>query len=76
MPKKGTLLAKGDVKYDLELTDPGEARKAQIYAIYKTKREMPRKPLVGPADTMRKNILAMSLFPNIFNRDNVYSNMG
>ena len=74
MSKKGTLLAKGDVKWDMELTDPQEAQKARIHAIYKTKPDMPRKPLVGPVDSMRKSILAMSLFPNVFNKDNVYAN--
>lgn len=68
MPKRGTLLAKGDVKWDLELADPIEANKAKIYAVYNTKRELPRKPLVGPVGSMRRQILALSLFPNIYNR--------
>lgn len=76
MPKKGTLLAKGDVKWDLELTDPLEAQKAEIHAIYKTKYEKPVKPSVGPAHSMREHILAMSLFPNVFNRKMVMTESG
>ena len=76
MPKKGELLAKGDVKWDLELTDPQEARKAKMYAIYKTKDEKPRKPLVGPAHSMREHILAMSLFPNTYNKEMVKKESG
>ena len=76
MPKKGTLLAKGDVKWDLELTEPDTIQKAKIHAIYSAKPEMPRKPNVGPVDDMRKHILAMSLFPNVFNKKMVMTESG
>ena len=45
-----------------------QERTARIAAEYKAKSNKPRKPLVGEATSMRERILALSLFPNVFNK--------
>lgn len=41
---------------------------AQISAEHKAKPNKPRGTLVGEAKSMRERILALSLFPNIYNK--------
>lgn len=41
---------------------------ARIKAEHQAKENRPKKPLVGETHSMRERILAMSLFPNVFNK--------
>lgn len=45
---------------------PSEVAKAQIHAVYATRKNTPTHPQVGKAKTMRERILALSLFPSIY----------
>ena len=67
--KKGTVLP-GDIKDDLGLADPIEGHTAKIRAEYRKKDPKPTNPghQIGDASEMRKHILAMSLFPSIYNK--------
>ena len=52
----------------------GERRRAVM--TYKHEREDPspdRTGIVGPADMMRRHVLSLSLFPNLYNREMVES---
>lgn len=49
--------------------DEAEAQSARIRAMYLDKTEKTAmRPTVGPADSLRKKILMVSLFPNIYNQ--------
>ena len=67
--KKGEVIRE-HTREDLMLTDPQEARTAQIKAEYLKKDPKPSHPgeMVGPVDKMRMKILSLSLFPNVFNK--------
>lgn len=58
------------VKEDLMLADPIEANKAQIKAVYLDKDNASSFPAygIGPAGDLRRRILSVSLFPNLYNR--------
>ena len=78
---------KGDDMPDIKPFDPesvpmkerpdymgGERRRAVM--TYKHEREDPspdRTGIVGPADMMRRHVLSLSLFPNLYNREMVES---
>ena len=70
--KKGEVLP-GSLKEDLGLADPIEGHTAKIKAEYRKKDPKPTNPghQIGDASEMRKRILSMSLFPNVFNKDMV-----
>lgn len=55
---------------DIRETDEYHAEAQKIKDVYLAKdKGAPNKPgMVGPYKTMRERILAMSLFPNIFNK--------
>jgi len=67
--KKGEVIRE-HTREDLMLTDPQEARTAQIRAEYLRKDPSPTHPgeMIGPVDMMRMRILSLSLFPNVFNK--------
>lgn len=67
--KKGEVIS-GRTREDLTLTDPQEARTAQIRAEYLKPEPKVANPgeMIGPADKMRMRILSLSLFPNLFNK--------
>jgi hypothetical protein len=67
--KKGEVIRE-HTREDLMLTDPQEARTAQIRAEYLRKDPSPSHPgvMVGPADKLRMHILSVSLFPNLYNK--------
>ena len=74
-----TIIKKTATLIPVKLTpyerDEAEAQSARISAVYhdKTESKAP-KATVGPRDSLRKHILALSLFPNIYNRKTPYSN--
>lgn len=67
--KKGEVIRE-HTREDLMLTDPQEARTAQMRAEYLRPEPKVSHPgeMVGPADKMRMRILSLSLFPNVFNK--------
>ena len=69
--KKGEVIPlhplPAEVRTELDRSEQ-EEQTAKIRAIYQDKRPMPRKSEVGKATTMRERILACSLFPNIYNK--------
>ena len=79
MPKSSAGVIRKDVKLDLELTDPKEAQKAKIRTEYINRKEEPhhkKGDTIGDATAMRKHILSMSLFPNIYNHSGLMHSMG
>jgi hypothetical protein len=74
------LQAKAATLLKVKLTpyerDEAEAQAARISAVYhdKTEKSAP-KATVGPRDSLRKRILAMSLFPNIYNHKSLQHTM-
>ena len=64
--KEPTLLK---VNFNPYERDVFQAQAARISAVYHDKTEKEAaKATVGPRDSLRKHILSMSLFPNIYNR--------
>lgn len=63
---------------DVRETDEYQAEANKIRDVYKNKdKGAPNKPgMVGPYKTMRERILAMSLFPNIYNRQMMMTESG
>jgi len=73
MGKESHGVIRKKVKLDLELTDPDEARTAKIRTEYLERKGKEKvsaagyAETIGPADKLRAHILAMSLFPNVYN---------
>jgi hypothetical protein len=78
-PTKSLLISASTIPL---LQDVAALQKAKIQAEYlQTNKDgsdyKQKKPdLVGPRDAMRRKILALSLFPNVFNRRFVYKDEG
>ena len=56
-----------EVRTELDRSEQ-EEQVAKIRAIHLDKKPEPKGSLVGNATTMRERILALSLFPNIYNK--------
>ena len=76
MPSHVPVLPREQLKQFLELTDPKEASKAKMIAIYKNKDEKKREPFMMPPQSMRERILSMSLFPNPYNKEMIKKESG
>ena len=75
--KKGETLP-GSIKEDLGLADPIEGHTAKIRAEFRKKDPKPTNPghQIGDASEMRKHILSMSLFPNVYNKKMIHHESG
>ena len=69
--KKGEVIKlhplPAEVRTELDRSEH-EEQAARIRAIHLDKKSEPRNPSVGKASTLRERILAMSLFPNLYNK--------
>jgi hypothetical protein len=52
-----------------------DERSAAIASEYNKKKPTPEKSFVGPAKSLREHVLRLSLFPNIYNRSTLLSEM-
>jgi len=52
-----------------------DERSAAIASEYNKKKPAPEKPFVGQAKSLREHVLRLSLFPNIYNRSTLLSQM-
>jgi hypothetical protein len=68
---KLTTLPKG-AKEMLTNQDPQEVQAVKIQAESKVKQAKTPKGTVAPATSLRERILSISLFPNPYNKSNVY----
>jgi hypothetical protein len=62
------------VSRDMLNQDPTAVRSARISAVYREERrpvKVNRSNTVGDADSLREQVLRMSLFPNVFNRTTI-----
>lgn len=50
------------------IMSPAEEQAFQIKSQHKIKPPMPEKPLIGRLPSFREKILALSLFPNLYNK--------
>ena len=75
--KKGEVLP-GSIKEDIGLADPVDGHVAKIKAEYRKKDPKPTNPghQIGDASDMRKHILSMSLFPNVYSSQMIHREMG
>ena len=75
--KKDEVLP-GSIKDDIGLADPVDGNVAKIKAEYRKKDPKPSNPghQIGNASELRKHILSMSLFPNIYSFKMIHRESG